>query len=72
MIFPRVLQNSPERHIKVREPLQIPVIKRILPEMPYLLAVDSKRILLGPGDQTVTMADRVISMKTDKGMGLPP
>ena len=53
MIFPRVLQNSPERHIKVRDPLQIPVIKRILPEMPYLLAVDSKRILLGPGDQTV-------------------
>ena len=72
MIFPRVLQNSPERHIKVRDQLQIPVIKRILPEMPYLLAVDSKRILLGPGDQTVRMADRVISMKTDKGMGLPP
>ena len=62
MIFPRVLQNSPERHIKVRDPLQIPVIKRILPEMPYLLAVDSKRILLGPGDQTVRMADRVISI----------
>ena len=71
MIFPRVLQNSPERHIKVREPLQIPVINRRVPEIPYLLAVESSRILFGPGDHTVRMADRVISIKTDKGMEIP-
>ena len=67
IIAPSVLQNSPERHIHVRDPLQIPVIKRKLPRMPYLLALDSSKILLGPGDHTVRMAESVISIKTEKG-----
>ena len=69
---PSVLQKNPERHISVREPLQMPVIKLRLPDTPYLLAVESNRILLGPGDHTVRMAEMVISIRTDSGMNDSP
>jgi len=68
----RAVQNIPERHINVREPVQMPVIKGRFLEKPYLLAVDKSRMLLGPGDHTVRMAERVISIKMDNGMKKPP
>ena len=69
MIFPRVLQKIPHKHIRVREPVQMPSKSFRFLRKPYLLAVERSRILFGPGDHTVMQAVTVIPVKVVKSMG---